>query len=192
MTTSATRTSTRERVVTAAVAMTAETGWSGVTMGAVADRVGVSRQTVHHEVGTKQGLAEAMVEHELARFLAVVAGAFEQHPDDVVAGLRDAAYGVLALARDNPLLVAVVSATQGADTELLPLLTTRSESLVAAARDVVGDRLAAYPLDLAPAHLAATVDMVVRLVLSHVMQPSGTPRDTADGIAWMAARLLRS
>jgi len=33
--------------------------------------------------------------------------------------------------------------------------------------------------------------MVVRVVLSHVMQPSGTPADTADGIAWIAARVLR-
>jgi hypothetical protein len=34
--------------------------------------------------------------------------------------------------------------------------------------------------------------MVVRLVLSHVMQPSGTPDETADDIAWIADRVLRS
>ena len=149
--------------------MTAETGWSGVTMGAVADRAGVSRQTVHHEVGTKHGLAEAMVEHELARFLAVVATAFDDHPDDAVAGIRGASRGVLELARDNPLLVAVVSATHGADTELLPLLTTRSESLVAAATAVVGERLSAYRLGLEPERLDATVDMVV----NSTVWPSG-------------------
>ena len=33
--------------------------------------------------------------------------------------------------------------------------------------------------------------MVVRVVLSHVMQPSGTPAETADDIAWIAARVLR-
>ena len=33
--------------------------------------------------------------------------------------------------------------------------------------------------------------MVVRVVLSHVMQPSGTAGRTADDIAWIAARVLR-
>ena len=63
---------TRERIVDAAVAMTTESGWSGVTMGALADRVGVSRQTVYNEVGSKEGLAEAVILRELARFLDVV------------------------------------------------------------------------------------------------------------------------
>ena len=42
-----------------------------------------------------------------------------------------------------------------------------------------------------PAHLDAAIDMVVRVVLSHVMQPSGTPAETAADIAWVAARVLR-
>ena len=33
--------------------------------------------------------------------------------------------------------------------------------------------------------------MVVRVVLSHVMQPSASPGRTADDIAWVAARVLR-
>jgi len=32
--------------------------------------------------------------------------------------------------------------------------------------------------------------MVVRLVLSHVMQPSADPAATADDIAWVAERVL--
>ena len=33
--------------------------------------------------------------------------------------------------------------------------------------------------------------MVVRVVLSHVMQPSDTPAATAGDIAWIAERVLR-
>ena len=51
---------TRERVVDAAVRLTAQIGWSQVTMARLAEEVGVSRQTVYNEVGTKPGLAEAM------------------------------------------------------------------------------------------------------------------------------------
>ena len=182
----------RERIVEAAVALTTEVGWARVTMATIADRVGVSRQTVYNEVGTKPGLAEAMILHELDRFLGVVSEAFDQHPDDLVAAIREASRGVLVLAQDNLLLHAVVSATHGADTELLPLLTTHAESLLAAAKIVVADRIEPYGLGMGDEHLEAAIDMVVRVVLSHVMQPSGPPERTAADIAWIAERVLRS
>jgi AcrR family transcriptional regulator len=182
---------TRERIVDAAVALTSRTGWSAVTMAAIAERVGVSRQTVYNEVGTKPGLAEAMILHELERFLGVVSLAFDEHPDDLVGAIRAASAGVLELAQDNQLLHAVVSATHGADTELLPLLTTHAESLLTAAKLVVGERLAPYDVGLEGRRLDAAIDVVVRVVLSHVMQPSASPADTADDIAWIAARVLR-
>jgi AcrR family transcriptional regulator len=181
----------RARIVEAAVAMTTESGWAAVTMGTVAERVGVSRQTVHNEVGTKAGLAEAMILHELDRFLGVVTTAFEEHPTDLVDAIRAAAGNVLELAQDNKLLHAVVSATHGADTELLPLLTTHAESLLTAAKLVVRDRITPYQIGLDAHHLDAAIDMVVRVVLSHVMQPSAPPARTADDIAWIAARVLR-
>ena len=34
------------------------------------------------------------------------------------------------------------------------------------------------------------IDMVVRLVLSHVMQPTAQPAETAETIAWIADRVL--
>ena len=39
----------------AAVRLTAQIGWSQVTMARLAQEVGVSRQTVYNEVGTKSG-----------------------------------------------------------------------------------------------------------------------------------------
>src|SRR4249919_2366859 len=143
----------RERIVGAAVALTTEVGWARVTMGTIADRVGVSRQTVYNEVGTKPGLAEAMILHELDRFLGVVSLAFDAHPDDLVSAIREASRGVLTLAQDNQLLHAVVSATHGADTELLPLLTTHAESLLVAAKTVVAARVAPYDITLSEARL---------------------------------------
>ena len=79
---------------------------------------------------------------------------------------------MLEHAQDNQLLHAVVSATHGADTELLPLLTTHAESLLGVAKVVIADRIEPYDVDLDRKHLEAAIDMVVRLVLSHVMQPS--------------------
>jgi AcrR family transcriptional regulator len=181
-----------ERVVAAAAALTLEVGWAGVTMGKLADRVGVSRQTVYNEVGSKPQLAEEMVLAELAKFLAVVDAAFDRHPAELLDAIRDAARGVLELARSNALLQAVVSASYGAETELLPLLTTRNDALVLAATEAVRTRVGAYPVVLDDRHLDAAIDMVVRLVLSHVIHPTGTPADTADDIAWISGQTLRS
>jgi AcrR family transcriptional regulator len=181
-----------ERVVSAAAALTLEVGWAQVTMGKLADRVGVSRQTVYNEVGSKPQLAEEMVLAELAKFLTVVDEAFDAHPHDLIEAIRAAARGVLELAARNALLQAVVSASYGAETELLPLLTTRSDALVLAATQAVRQRVASYRIDIDDRHLDATIDMVVRLVLSHVVHPIGTPADTADDIAWISGRTLRS
>jgi AcrR family transcriptional regulator len=182
--------STRDRIVDAAVALTGSAGWSTVTMAKLADVVGVSRQTVYNEIGTKPRLAEAMILRELDRFLGVVSVAFDDHPDDLVAAIREASGSVLEHAHGNPLLHAVVSATHGADTELLPLLTTHAESLLVAAKDVIGQRLRSYDVTLDAARLDAAIDAVVRLVLSHVMQPSAAPRETAESLAWIAGRVL--
>lgn len=183
---------THERVVAAAAELTLEVGWAGVTMGKLADRVGVSRQTVYNEVGSKPQLAEEMVLAELAKFLAVVDEAFDAQPDDLVEAIRSASRGVLELARRNALLQAVVSASYGAETELLPLLTTRNDALVLTATQAVRARVSAYPIAIDDRHLDAAIDMVVRLVLSHVVHPTAEPVATADDIAWIADRTLRS
>jgi len=182
--------STHERIVAAAAGMTTESGWAAITMSRLAERVGVSRQTVYNEFGSKPRLAEEMVLRELAQFLAEVDRAFEANPGDIVAAIRAACRGVLELAQDNRLLKAVVSATHGADTELLPLLTTHAEPLLDTAKDVVRARVAAYDVALPAARLDAAIDLIVRVVLSHVMQPSAGPEATADDIAWLAANLL--
>ena len=181
----------RERLLEAAVRLTTVAGWAKVTMARLADEVGVSRQTVYNEIGTKNDLAEAMVMRELDRFLTGVARSFDENPDDLIGAIRDSARRVLKYAQNNALLHAVVSATHGADTELLPLLTTHSEYLLEGAKLVVAERVAAYDVDLPPDRLEASIDMVVRLVLSHVMQPSGDPARTGDDIAWIAERVLR-
>ena len=183
---------THERVVAAAAELTLEVGWAGVTMAKLAERVGVSRQTVYNEVGSKPRLAEEMVLAELAKFLAVVDLAFDEQPDDLIEAIRSASRAVLELARRNALLQAVVSASYGAETELLPLLTSRNDALVMAATQTVQARVAAYRIAIDERHLDAAIDMVVRLVLSHVVHPIGEPAETADDIAWISSRTLRA
>jgi AcrR family transcriptional regulator len=180
---------TGERILAAAAELTAEVGWADVTMAALAERVGVSRQTVYNEWGSRDRLAEAMVLRELGAFLDRVDAGFDAHPSDLRAGTEAAIDNVLDLARTNPLLRAIVTATHGAETELVPLLTTRADVVIAVASERVRDRLRMY-VDADEAMLRTTADLLVRTVLSHVMQPSATSGDIADGLARAVMRLL--
>ncbi|RYB94102.1 TetR/AcrR family transcriptional regulator [Nocardioides oleivorans] len=181
---------TRDRIVAAAVEMTTSSGWAAVTMARLAEAAGVSRQTVYNEVGSKPALAETMILDELARFLRAVEEAFDAEPDDLTRAIERAVRDVLTYASANTLLHAVVSATHGADTELLPLLTTNAAGLLGVAKEVIGLRVAPYQPSIDPDHLDAAIDMVVRVVLSHVMQPSASPERTGADIAWLAGQVL--
>lgn len=180
----------RERIIAAAEELTIADGFGALTMTGLASRVGVSRQTIYNEVGSKPELAEAMVLEQLASFLDVVVDAFDRHRDDAVAAIRGATRGVLRLAERNALLRSVVSSSHGGDNDLLPFLTTRSESLLEMARSVVMTQLRPLTPDLSPKERAAFVDMVVRTVLSHVMKPSGSPEATAASVGLVMARVL--
>jgi len=188
----------RERLVAAAAQITTESGWASVTMGKVAARAGFSRQTVYNELGSKPALGQAMVMRELERFLAAVEEELDSH-DDLVEAIRSAAERILRMARANPLLDAVLASAhgvtrgeRGSDNELLPFLTTDAAPLISAAAAVIAERLPErFPdtgLDEREAQVA--IDSVVRLVLSHVMQPGDDPASTADSIAWIVARVL--
>ncbi len=182
----------RERLIVEAAELTKAGGWQAITMAKLADRVGVSRQTVYNEIGSKQQLAEAMIMRELEVFLRSVDAAFEAHPESLAAAIRQAAYEVLSNARNNPLLHAVLSASHGAESTLLPLLTTQVEPIIEAAGGLIRRHLEAYDVPLDEGRIDALVDMVIRLVLSHVTAPGGSPEKTADDIAFIAERVLGS
>lgn len=188
---STTRETTRERVIDAAVELTMLDGWAAVTMAKLAERAKVSRQTVYNDIGTKAELAEAMILREIEGILACVSQAFEAHPRDLLEAIREASYAVLDRARDNQLLRAVVGATHGADTELVPLLTSHSHGLLGVVRGLVRERVEHLDHGLTSHELDTAIDAVVRVVLSHAMQPSDEPAETADAVAWLAGRVLR-
>ncbi|GLY50238.1 TetR family transcriptional regulator [Lentzea sp. NBRC 102530] len=180
----------RRPIIEAAIDLTARDGWAAVTMTRLAEQVGVSRQTVYNEIGSKNSLADAMLAHELDRFLTAIGAAFDRHPADLVEAVHDAVRDVLDLARGNLLVRAIASATHGADTELVPLLTTHSDTLLADVKAVLVARVESYDTGLGTEQVEVLIDLMTRTVLSHVVQPTGTPAATADGLAWLASRVL--
>lgn len=177
----------RERLLDAAQAITEASGWSSVTMAKIASTVGVSRQTVHNELGTRHDVALALAMRELGRFLDVVRVRMAA-ADDLVGGIRDACEGVLELGRDSILIRTIVGSVGSEnDADLLTILTTESGEIVETAgvvvRQAVLDHFADVPLT--DDELDVAVESIVRLVLSHITRPSKEPARAAADIAWI-------
>jgi AcrR family transcriptional regulator len=181
----------REALLDAASDLVAERGWQRVRMGQVAAAVGVSRQTAHTELGTKEALGQALVFREAERFLTGVSRVLEEHRDSPGRAVAAAVRFALSEGARNPLLRTILTAARDGDDSLLPLLTTRSQPLLEAASGVVGAAvLEAYP-DLDPVEVADVVDSLVRLTVSHLVVPVGTPEDVSERLAKLALRGLR-
>ncbi|QKT08775.1 TetR family transcriptional regulator [Gordonia sp. X0973] len=162
-----------ERLLDAAVTVITEDGWDRLSMTRVAQLSGVPRQSLYKEVGTKSDLGEAVVSREVERFVARVRDGIAAHPDSITEGLGTAARYALEYGKTNAVLKAVLR--PGHDPELLALLTVRPEAVLtqatAAISDTVGDKVS-----------AGTVDTMVRLTLSHLLQPTVTIDEAVDRI----------
>lgn len=177
----------QERLLDAAYGMIETAGWSSVTMAKLASAVGVSRQTVHTEVGTRHRLAEALALRELGRFLDLVRARMAAETD-VVEGVRSACRGALELGETSVLVRTVFgSLTSENDADFLAILTTESGEIVEAAVSVVTEcvRELYPPLPFTDDELDVAAEAIVRLVLSALTRPSKPPADAADDIAWV-------
>src|SRR5689334_20967928 len=161
-----------ERLLDASVAIITEEGWDRLSMTKVAQRSGVPRQSLYKEVGTKSELGEAVVHREVERFLDGVREGIAAHPDSVEEGLGAAARFALEHGETNAVLKAILR--PGHDPELLELLTVRPEAVLAQASRAVSEAIDGAP--------EAMVDSMVRLTLSHLLQPTVSTDEAVDRI----------
>jgi AcrR family transcriptional regulator len=171
----------RETVLDAVGELAAGRPWSQVTMAEVAERAGVSRQTLYNSFGSRQELAQAYVLREAERFVVAVEAAVREAAPDPRAALRAAVEVFLSAAETHPVIRAVASSESG--DELLPLLTTRGGPLVGEVTDrLTGIVVESWPgLPRRDAFLVA--DALVRLAISHAALPGGAPAETAANLA---------
>jgi len=151
-----------ERVLDASVAIITDEGWDRLSMTKVAQRSGVPRQSLYKEVGTKTELGEAVVHREVERFLAGVGEGIAASPDSVEDGLGAAARFVLEYGETNAVLKAILR--PGHAPELLELITVRPDAVLTQACQAVSDALDGGP--------DAMVETMVRLTISHLLQPT--------------------
>ncbi|MCB1265799.1 MAG: TetR family transcriptional regulator [Mycobacterium sp.] len=183
----------RDVALDAAREVVLERGWSAVRMGAIATTIGISRQSLHAEFGTKDDLGNALVMRETAEFFDGVAVRLAEHPGDLAGGVSSAAQYMVSVARDNPLLETILTRTtaNGGDVSLLSLLTVRGEPLIGTAIKVFGGWVNEQWPSADPDDVRVMVESVVRLCLSHILTPTKTPEAAAADLALVACRCLR-
>jgi AcrR family transcriptional regulator len=187
----------RERMLDATAEMICADGWQAVTMARVADRVGISRQSVYKEIGSKTVLGEAVVARETDRVLAGVIDRLRAHGADAASGIPDAAHYVLRTSADNPLIKAILVGAHdgigahGADSGLLPLLAIRPEPVLGRAIAAVRTeaRVLYAATGLPPEAIDQASEIVIRLTLSH-MQPTGPIEHAVAQVAALVEAVL--
>ena len=170
-----------ERLLDASAAIITEGGWNQLSMTKVAHRSGVPRQSLYKEVGTKSELGAAVVHREVDRFLDGVRAGIAAHPDSVEDGLGAAARFALEYSQTNAVLQAILR--PGTHSELLELITVNPDPVLTQACRVVGEALGRGEAD-------AVVDTMVRLTLSHLLQPTVSIEEAVERIMRTVRGLL--
>lgn len=183
----------RELALDAARDVVLQKGWAAVRMGAIATAVGISRQSLHAEFGTKEDLGHALVMRETGEFFEGVRARLAEHPGDLGGAVTAAATYMLTVARENPLLQTILTRAAGSDGDaaLLSLLTIQGEPIIGNAIGILGDWVRDQWPSADPTETRVMVESVVRLAQSHILTPTASPSEIAADLALVACRMVQ-
>ncbi|QIX25394.1 TetR/AcrR family transcriptional regulator [Nocardioides sp. JQ2195] len=167
----------RSSILDAAWIRAAEVSWSQVRIADIADDVGVSRQTIYNEFGTKDQLSLALFQRELDRFLLELkvhlgeAATFHEAIGNSMNWMLDEISGHKVLAR------MVRDARSGSNDGLLPILTVRADFIIVPVREKVTEfALERWP-DADRASCEVVIDLFSRFVIGQIITPTDLDRE---------------
>ncbi|MFF3875516.1 hypothetical protein [Streptomyces sp. NPDC001978] len=113
----------------------------------------------------------------------------DAHRDDLESAARAGVGYTLQQATDNPLIKAILLAARGGDDDLLAYRITRPEPVF----DIAMAMVDTYAIDAGP-HIddesrSLAVETIVRLTVSHIVQPAFSSQESACRIARITARI---
>lgn len=174
-----------QRLLDAALEAATIHGISKLSMGDVARRADLSRQTLYRHFPSKDVLVAAVVTAETGKLIdqVVAAALVETEPQ---ASLEAGLLAALTVLRDHPLLDRLVRTEPEA---LLPLLTTDSSPVMVQVRGVVEAILTEGNPDLAqePVAMRRFADVVTRLLISYAVS---APDDPPEVVAHFLSTFL--
>lgn len=177
--------SARDRLLDAAIEVASIHGLARLSVGDVAKRAGLSRQTLYKHFPSKDALVAETVLREAAQMVAQIVAAAEAH-EDPWQSLRASILVTLQLTREHPLLDRLVRTEPEA---LLPLLIGEEGSVAAAVRGVVEQIITNRMPDLTALEIRRAADLLTRVLISYaVSAPDDPPEVVADFIATLVTQ----
>jgi AcrR family transcriptional regulator len=185
----AARTLLRETLLGAATDLLREYRWSEVSMAAIAERAGVSRQTLYNEFGSRDEFAQSYVMQQANDFLASVDATIVANGSDPQRALGAAFERFLSAAAENPMVRAILVRDPGAD-DLFALFTTRGGPVIQLATERVARAICKQWPSADEAEVRFAAECLVRLAISHASLPTDTNEKTARSIASLLGPLV--
>ncbi len=169
-----------ERLLDASLEVAAMHGLSRLSVGDVAKRAGLSRQTLYKHFASRDDLVAQTVLREAGRMVeqAIAASETEQDPERALeAGIRE----TLRVLRSHPLLDRLLATEPEA---LLPLIIDGSGSMHEAVQLICRQMLEDRVPELRNDDADAAADLLSRMLISYAIRPpSGDPGAAARFLA---------
>ncbi|MFF5924046.1 TetR/AcrR family transcriptional regulator [Streptomyces flavochromogenes] len=155
----------------------------------IARAAGISRQTLSNEFGSKEAIGKALVQRELEGFLLGIQGELDAHRGELEAAAAAGVGCTLQQAVDNPLVKGVLLADRGGRGRP-PRLSHAPPGPVFGTAMTMLDAYAveAWP-DVDEGSRGLAVETIVRLTVSHIVQPVASPEESARRIAAITGRI---
>ncbi|MFD3591882.1 TetR family transcriptional regulator [Nocardia sp. NPDC058640] len=158
-----------------------ERDWSKVTLGDVATRAGVSRQTLYNEFGSRAGLSQAYALRLADDLVDHVREALDANVGDARAAIRVGMTGFFLSAAGDPLVRSLLSGEMKPD--LLRLITLDAAPLLEHATTRLTTVFTHSWVDASVAEADVLAHALVRIALSYIPNPPVPQRDAAAEMA---------
>ncbi len=176
--------STRDRLLGAAVEAATIHGIAKLSVGDVAKRAGLSRQTLYKHFASKDEIVASAVLREAAAIVGKVVAASDAK-EDIQEALEAGILAALELTREHPLLDRLVRTEPET---LLPFMIGEMGPVATAVREVVESIVARRMPSLTEVNRRRSADLLARLLVSYaVSAPDDPPEVVASFIAALVA-----
>ncbi|KLO29824.1 TetR family transcriptional regulator [Mycolicibacter heraklionensis] len=171
----------RDSVLDAMRELLTRRDWSSITLAAVAEAAGVSRQTIYNEFGSRQGLAQGYAIRLADRLVDAVDRAMSNNVGDIHAAFLEGFRAFFSDSAADPLVISLL--TGAAKPDLLQIITTDSGPIITRSSARLTSSFMHSWVKVSEDDAGILARAVVRLAMSYVSMPPEADHDVAADLA---------
>ncbi|MEB3048822.1 TetR/AcrR family transcriptional regulator [Mycolicibacter sp. MYC123] len=155
--------------------------WSSITLAAVAEAAGVSRQTIYNEFGSRQGLAQGYAIRLADRLVNAVDDAINGNVGDIHAAFLEGFRAFFTESAADPLVISLLTGAAKAD--LLQIITIDSGPIITRCSQQLTSSFMHSWVRASDEDAGILARAIVRLAMSYVSMPPEADHDVAADLA---------